>query len=207
LKEPIAAFLSASPVIPVLTIARTADAVPLARAMADESLSVVEVTLRTEAALDGIAAIAREIPEAVVGAGTILTVSDLKSAQNAGAKFAVSPGLSEKLVDTARGFPLLSGVATASEIMHGRELGIGHFKFFPVESSGGHAALKAFAGPFSDVRFCAAGGITAETAPAYLKLANVMCIGGSWMIPQRLLDARDWRGIANLARQASRLRA
>ncbi|HEY4126031.1 MAG TPA: bifunctional 4-hydroxy-2-oxoglutarate aldolase/2-dehydro-3-deoxy-phosphogluconate aldolase [Rhizomicrobium sp.] len=202
----IAQLLSISPVIPVLTIARVDDAVPLAQALADGGLSVLEVTLRTGAALDAISAIARDVPKAVVGAGTVLTPADLENARNAGAKFAVSPGLTDALADKANALPLLPGVATASEIMRGREHGLRYFKFFPAESSGGVAALKSFAGPFSDVRFCPTGGITLETAPAYLALENVMCVGGSWMVPQRLIEAKDWHAITNLARGAAKLR-
>lgn len=207
MSKDIASFLSVSPVIPVLTIARADDAVPLAQALVDGGLSVLEVTLRTEAALDAISAVAGRLPKAIVAAGTVLTATDLENARSAGAKFAVSPGLSDTLTDKAETFPLLPGVATASEIMRGRECGLRHFKFFPAESCGGVAALKSFAGPFSDVRFCPTGGITLETAPAYLDLANVMCVGGSWMVPQHLIDSKDWQAITNLARGAAKLRS
>lgn len=207
MSKDIASLLSLSPVVPVLTIARLEDAVPLAQALVEGGLTVLEVTLRTEAALDAITAIARNVPGAIAGAGTVLAAPDLRNAQNAGAKFAVSPGLTEKLANEAAAFPLLPGVATASDIMRGRELGLRHFKFFPAEASGGTAALKSFAGPFADVHFCPTGGITAQTAPAYLALKNVMCVGGSWMVSQHLMDARDWNEITKLARAASRLRA
>jgi 2-dehydro-3-deoxyphosphogluconate aldolase/(4S)-4-hydroxy-2-oxoglutarate aldolase len=192
-------------IIPVLTIARTDDAVPLAKALVDGGLKVLEITLRTEAALGAIEAIARDVPGAIVGAGTVATPNDLRKARDGGAQFAVSPGLTEQLARDAV-LPLLPGVATASEIMRGRELGFTRFKFFPAESSGGIAALKAFAGPFADIRFCPTGGITAKIAPDYLALANVMCVGGSWMAPQPLIDARDWGSIAKLAREAAGLR-
>jgi len=207
LSKDISSLLSLSPVIPVLTIARAEDAVPLAQALVEGGLPVLEVTLRTEAALDAISAIARSVPGAVTGAGTVLAAADLRNAREAGAKFAVSPGLTERLLSEASTFPLLPGVATASDIMRGREFGLRHFKFFPAESSGGTAALKAFAGPFSDVRFCPTGGITAQTAPSYLALKNVMCVGGSWMVPQHLVDVRNWSEITKLARAASQLRA
>lgn len=207
MSKDIASLLSLSPVIPVLTIARVEDAVPLAQALVEGGLSVLEVTLRTEAALDAISAISRSVPGAVTGAGTVLAAAGLRNAREAGAKFAVSPGLTEKLVNEATTFPLLPGVTTASDIMRGCELGLRHFKFFPAESSGGTAALKSFAGPFADVRFCPTGGITAETAPAYLALKNVMCVGGSWMVPQHLMDARNWSEITKLARAASQLHA
>ena len=203
----IASILSAAPVIPVLTIARTADAVLLARALAEGGLTVLEVTLRTEAALDAISAIAKNVPQAIVGAGTVFAAADLRNARDAGARFAVSPGLTEKLASEAARLPLLPGIATASEIMQGREFGFSHFKFFPAESSGGIAALKSFAGPFADVRFCPTGGITADTAPAYLALKNVMCVGGSWMVPEAMIAARDWSSIAKLARDAAGLRS
>lgn len=208
MSKDMSSFLSMSPIIPVLTIVRVEDAVPLAQALAEGGLVVLEVTLRTKAALDAISAIARNVPSAVVGAGTVLTPADLENARTAGASFAVSPGLTDALADGADAvsFPLLPGVATASEIMRGRERGLRHFKFFPAESSGGVAALKSFAGPFSDIRFCPTGGIAPETAPAYLALANVMCVGGSWMTPQRLIDAKDWPAITNLARGAAELR-
>jgi len=201
----IATILSRVPVIPVLTIARIEDAVPLARALVDGGLSVLEITLRTDAALDAISVIARDVPDAVTGAGTVLTLADLRCAREAGAQFAVSPGLAENLAAAER-LPLLPGVATASEIMRGMERGLRHFKFFPAESSGGVAALKSFAGPFPDIHFCPTGGITAKSAPDYLALKNVMCVGGSWMVPQAMIAAQDWRGIAKLAAEAASLR-
>ena len=204
MKGTIEDIASLSPVIPVLTIARTDDAVPLARALTEGGLTVLEITLRTAAALGAIEAIAHDVPKAVIGAGTVMTPEDMKRARDAGARFAVSPGLTEQLARDAT-LPLLPGVATASEIMRGRELGFTRFKFFPAESSGGIAALKAFAGPFADIRFCPTGGISAQIAPDYLALGNVMCVGGSWMAPQSLIDACDWGGIAELAREAARL--
>lgn len=203
----ITSILSAAPVIPVLTIARVADAVPLARALVEGGLTVLEVTLRTEAALDAISAIAKDVPRAIVGAGTVFAAADLRNAGEAGAQFAVSPGLTETLANEIAGLPLLPGVATASEIMRGREFGFSHFKFFPAESSGGAAALKSFAGPFADVRFCPTGGITAGIAPTYLALKNVMCVGGSWMVPEAMIAAQDWTSIAKLARNAADLRS
>jgi 2-dehydro-3-deoxyphosphogluconate aldolase/(4S)-4-hydroxy-2-oxoglutarate aldolase len=193
------------PVIPVLTIARVDDAVPLAKALAESGLNVLEITLRTEAALGAMGAIVRDVPQAVLGAGTVRTPQDMRRARDAGARFAVSPGLTEQLAREAA-LPLLPGVATASEILRGRELGFTRFKFFPAESAGGIAALKAFAGPFADVRFCPTGGLSAMVAPDYLALANVMCVGGSWMTPQSLIDGRDWNAIAKLAREAASLR-
>jgi 2-dehydro-3-deoxyphosphogluconate aldolase/(4S)-4-hydroxy-2-oxoglutarate aldolase len=202
--ENIEPVLTRAPVIPVLTIARIEDAVPLARALCKGGLPVLEVTLRTDAALDAITAIARDVSDAVVGAGTVLAPSDIYRAREAGARFAVSPGLTESLA-RATALPLLPGVATASEIMRGKEWGFAHFKFFPAESSGGVAALKSFAGPFSNIRFCPTGGITAQTALDYLALRNVLCVGGSWMVPQAMIDAQDWNGITTLAQEAAAL--
>lgn len=203
--DDIASILAPASVVPVLTIVRIENAVPLAQALCQGGLTVLEVTLRTDAALDAIAAIARDLPEAVVGAGTALSPSDMHCAREVGARFAVSPGLTDSLA-RATALPLLPGVATASEIMRGREWGFTHFKFFPAESSGGVAALKSFAGPFPNIRFCPTGGITAQTAPDYLALPNVLCVGGSWMVPQAMIDAQDWKGITALAQQAAAFR-
>jgi 2-dehydro-3-deoxyphosphogluconate aldolase/(4S)-4-hydroxy-2-oxoglutarate aldolase len=203
--DDIASVLTRAPVIPVLTIVRIGDAVPLARALCKGGLTVLEVTLRTDTALEAITTIAREVPDAVVGAGTVLAPSDIYRAREAGARFAVSPGLTDSLA-RATALPLLPGVATASEIMRGKEWGFTHFKFFPTESSGGVAALKSFAGPFANIRFCPTGGITAQTAPDYLALPNVLCVGGSWMVPQAMIDAQDWNGITALAQHAAALR-
>jgi 2-dehydro-3-deoxyphosphogluconate aldolase/(4S)-4-hydroxy-2-oxoglutarate aldolase len=205
MKRTIDHIVGLSPIIPVLTIACADDAVPLARALTEGGLTVLEITLRTAAALGAIEAIARDVPQAIIGAGTVMMPEDTTRARDAGAQFAVSPGLTEQLA-RATALPLLPGVATASEILRGRELGFTRFKFFPAESSGGSAALKAFAGPFADIRFCPTGGITAKTAPDYLALGNVMCVGGSWMAPQAMIDARDWSGIAKRAREAAKLR-
>lgn len=201
----IASILVRAPVIPVLTVARIEDAVPLARALCKGGLTVLEVTLRTDIALEAIANIAHEVPEAAVGAGTVVSPSDMHRAHVAGACFAVSPGLTDSLA-RATALPLLPGVATASDIMRGKEWGFTHFKFFPAESSGGVGALKSFAGPFANIRFCPTGGITAQTAPDYLALPNVLCVGGSWMVPQAMIDCHDWNGIATLAQQAAALR-
>ncbi|HUB85140.1 MAG TPA: bifunctional 4-hydroxy-2-oxoglutarate aldolase/2-dehydro-3-deoxy-phosphogluconate aldolase [Rhizomicrobium sp.] len=203
--DSIASVLTRAPVIPVLTIAGIDNAVPLARALCKGGLTVLEVTLRTDTALEAITTIAREVPDAVVGAGTVLAPSDIYRAREAGARFAVSPGLTDSLA-RATALPLLPGVATASEIMRGKEWGFTHFKFFPAESSGGVAALKSFAGPFANIRFCPTGGITAQTAPDYLALPNVLCVGGSWMVPQAMIDGHDWNGITALAQQAAALR-
>lgn len=201
-------LLGAAPVLPVLSIARLSDAVPLARALVEAGLTVLEITLRSEAALAAIEAIARAVPEAIVGAGTVLKRADLLAVADAGARFAISPGATPMLYQDALDsrIPWIPAIATASELMQGLEFGYTRFKFFPAASSGGVAALKAFAGPFPRVRFCPTGGIDLAQAPAYLKLPNVILVGGSWMAPADLLDAGDWAGIARLARAAAALR-
>lgn len=191
-------------VIPVLTIERVEDAAPLARALTAGGLSVLEVTLRTTVALEAIAAIAADVPEAVVGSGTCLTPADIERSANAGAQFAVSPGLTPDLL-AADAIPLLPGVATASELMAGLQAGLSAFKFFPAVPAGGVAMLKAWAGPFADVKFCPTGGIDAASAPDFLALSNVACVGGGWVAPKALIDARDWAGITDLARAAAAL--
>jgi 2-dehydro-3-deoxyphosphogluconate aldolase / (4S)-4-hydroxy-2-oxoglutarate aldolase len=209
MSESIESFLTLGPVIPVLTIEHVEDAVPLARALVKGGLRVLEVTLRTPAALDAIRLIANDVEDAIVGAGTVLSEIDLKHAKEAGARFAVSPGLTKQFARSAvaAGLPLLPGVATASDIMRGLDLGLTYFKFFPAETSGGAAALKAFQGPFAHCRFCPTGGITLESAPRYLALPNVLCVGGTWIAPRELVKARDWAAIALRAREATRLRA
>lgn len=202
-------LLARAPVIPVLSIARVEDAVPLARALVDGGLPVLEVTLRTEAAVGAIRAIGENVPGAIVGAGTVLTARDLSAVEAAGATFAISPGATDALFAAAADarIPLLPGIATASELMHGLELGYQRFKFFPAEASGGIAALKSFAGPFAQAKFCPTGGIDAAKAPGYLALPNVITIGGSWMVPADALASGDWPRIANLAREAATLRS
>lgn len=202
------AVLALAPVIPVITIARLDDAVPLARALAGNGLPVLEVTLRTACALEAIARIAREVPDACVGAGTVLSGRDLQAVTAAGARFAIAPGATEALYDAAADcpVPLIPGIATAGELMRGLERGWRRFKFFPAESSGGVAALNAFAGPLPLARFCPTGGIDAARAPAYLALPNVACVGGSWMLPADAVQAGDWARIGALAAAAAVLR-
>lgn len=198
------AMLGLAPVVPVLTIADAADAVPLARALLRGGLRMLEVTLRTPAALEAIARIAAEVPEAVVGACTVLAPRDLKRAARAGAQFAVSPGFLPKLLK-AESIPLLPGVATAGEILHALDHGCTLLKLFPAEIAGGIRALQAFAGPFPDVGFCPTGGITAENAPAYLALPNVLAVGGSWVAPAALIRTGNWDHVTFLAAEAARL--
>jgi 2-dehydro-3-deoxyphosphogluconate aldolase/(4S)-4-hydroxy-2-oxoglutarate aldolase len=196
------------PVIPVIVIQRVADAVPLARALVAGGVKVLEITLRTPAALDCMRAIAASVPEAIVGAGTIRSVEDAKAALAAGCRFGVSPGYSHDIGIACQdiGLPLLPGVATASEVMAANADGYGFLKFFPATAAGGIPMLKALAGPFADVVFCPTGGITPETAPQFLVLPNVKVCGGSWLTPQDAVDAQGWTRITALARAASALR-
>ena len=202
------AVFALAPVIPVLTIERLDDALPLARALADNGLPVLEITLRTACAVDAIALIARELANACVGAGTVLNARELDAVTHAGARFAISPGATDALYDAASAsdIPLIPGIATASELMRGLERGWRRFKFFPAESSGGIPALKGFAGPFAQARFCPTGGIDVAKAPNYLALPNVACVGGSWMVPADAQKAGDWQRIGDLAREAAALK-
>ncbi|MCU0964489.1 MAG: bifunctional 4-hydroxy-2-oxoglutarate aldolase/2-dehydro-3-deoxy-phosphogluconate aldolase [Burkholderiaceae bacterium] len=199
---------SHGPVIPVIVLQRVADAVPLARALVAGGVKVLEITLRTPVALECMRAIAQAVPEAIVGAGTIRSVDDAKSALAAGCRFGVSPGYTKDigLVCKDIGLPLLPGVATAGEVMAANADGYGFLKFFPASAAGGIPMLKALAGPFADVVFCPTGGITPQTAPQFLALPNVRVCGGSWLTPQDAVDAQDWARITALARAASALR-
>jgi 2-dehydro-3-deoxyphosphogluconate aldolase / (4S)-4-hydroxy-2-oxoglutarate aldolase len=196
-------------IIPVITIDRAADAVPLARALARGGLHVIEVTLRTPEAPAAIAAIARDVPEVVVGAGTVLRAADVTRAREAGATFLVSPGLTAEIAAAAiaTGLPYLPGCVTPSEIMAARELGLSLLKFFPAEPSGGIAALRHFAPVFAGIAFCPTGGVNQSNAAEYLALPNVPMVGGSWMAPSELVAAGDWAQIADRARLASGLGA
>jgi 2-dehydro-3-deoxyphosphogluconate aldolase/(4S)-4-hydroxy-2-oxoglutarate aldolase len=204
----IAAIAARAPVIPVLTVDRLADAVPLARALVKGGLPVLEITFRTGVALDALAAIAREVPEAVVGAGTVLDEAQLRQAIAAGARFGVSPGCTPALAQAVRaaGLPFLPGVQTVSEALVLRELGFRLTKFFPADTAGGTAWLKAVAAPLADLRFCPTGGIGIETAPAYLALSNVACVGASWVAPRDAIAAADWSRIEHLAATAAALK-
>lgn len=197
------------PVIPVIVLNDAAQAIPLARALLAGGVRVLEITLRTPAALEAISLIAREVPEALVGAGTVCSATDALAACQAGAMFAVSPGYTPALGHACRdlGLPLLPGVSTASEIMLAQDDGHTELKFFPAVQSGGLAMLKALGGPFPHIRFCPTGGITSANAPDFLALPNVVCIGGSWLIPQDALESGDYDRIERLAREASVLKA
>jgi 2-dehydro-3-deoxyphosphogluconate aldolase/(4S)-4-hydroxy-2-oxoglutarate aldolase len=199
--------LRAGPVIPVIVIEALAQAIPLAKALVAGGVRVLEVTLRTPVALAAIRAIAREVPEAIVGAGTLTRPEDFTEARDAGARFGVSPGLTPALVEAAResGLPLLPGVMTPSDVIAARLAGFRELKLFPARQAGGVGMLQALAGPFPDATFCPTGGIAAETAPEFLALPNVACVGGSWLTPKAALTAGDWGAITALARQAAAL--
>ena len=200
---------SHGPVIPVIVLQRVQDAVPLAEALLAGGVKVLEVTLRSPVALQCIEAIARALPEAVVGAGTVRSAADAKAALAAGSRFAVSPGYTAEIGLACRqlGLPWLPGVATASEVMAASADGLSFLKFFPAVQAGGLAMLKALAGPFPDIVFCPTGGISIETAPQFLALGNVKVCGGSWLTPADAVAAGDWARITRLARQAQGLRA
>ena len=200
---------SHGPVIPVIVLQRVQDAVPMAEALLAGGVKVLEVTLRSVVALHCIEAIAKALPEAVVGAGTVRSAADAKAALAAGARFAVSPGYTAEIGLACRqlGLPLLPGVASASEVMAASAEGLSFLKFFPAVQAGGLAMLKALGGPFPDIVFCPTGGISIETAPQFLALGNVKVCGGSWLTPADAVAAGDWARITRLARQAQALRA
>ena len=197
-----------APVIPVIVLNDVAHAVPMARALVQGGIRMLEVTLRTPQALACIEAIAKAVPEAVVGAGTLRSKADAQAAASAGARFAVSPGYTSALGTACRdlGLPLLPGVATGGEIMAAQEDGFSALKFFPAMQAGGSAILKAWSGPFFDVKFCPTGGISLQNAPEFLALPNVLCVGGSWLVPADALAQGDWARITTLAREAVALR-
>jgi len=207
-RSDLAALLASSPVVPVLVIDSVATAVPFARALVAGGLPLLEITLRTPAALDVIRAIAEEVEGAVVGAGTVLTPDQLAAVERQGACFAVSSGATDSLLDAARdsAVPLLPGAATASEVMRLLERGYRQMKFFPAEPAGGVAYLKALASPLPEARFCPTGGIDAARARSYLALPNVVCVGGSWVAPAAAVRAGDWARITVLATEAAALR-
>jgi 2-dehydro-3-deoxyphosphogluconate aldolase/(4S)-4-hydroxy-2-oxoglutarate aldolase len=198
-------LLGSTRVVPVITIQDADTAVPLAEALVAGGLQVLEITLRTDAGLESIRRIAAEVPGAVVGAGTVTTPQQLLDARNAGAQFIVSPGCTDSLARAAvdAGGVFLPGAVTASEVLGLLEHGISMMKFFPAETSGGIAALKALGAPFPQVSFCPTGGIGLATAPDYLALANVVCIGGSWMVPADLIEHQEWAAITALAAEAT----
>ncbi|MEV7718370.1 MULTISPECIES: bifunctional 4-hydroxy-2-oxoglutarate aldolase/2-dehydro-3-deoxy-phosphogluconate aldolase [unclassified Streptomyces] len=200
--------LDLAPVVPVVVLEDAADAVPLARALVAGGLPAIEVTLRTAAALDAIAAIAAEVPDAVVGAGTVISVRNVDDTVAAGARFLVSPGWTDSLLEAMKvsGVPFLPGVSTTSEVVALLERGVTEMKFFPAEAAGGTSYLKALSAPLPQARFCPTGGISLDSAPSYLALPNVGCVGGSWMVPADAVAAKDWARVERLAGEAAALR-
>ncbi|MFJ6750629.1 bifunctional 4-hydroxy-2-oxoglutarate aldolase/2-dehydro-3-deoxy-phosphogluconate aldolase [Streptomyces sp. NPDC091266] len=199
--------LGLAPVIPVVVLHDAADAVPLARALVDGGLPAIEVTLRTPAALDAIRAIADEVPDAVIGAGTLLTPAHVDAARAAGSRFLVSPGVSPRLLGAMKdsGVPFLPGVSTTSEVVTLLDEGVTEMKFFPAEAAGGTAYLTSLSSPLPQARFCPTGGIGLASAPSYLALPNVGCVGGTWMLPADALATKDWGRVRELAREAAAL--
>ncbi|HEY0922432.1 bifunctional 4-hydroxy-2-oxoglutarate aldolase/2-dehydro-3-deoxy-phosphogluconate aldolase [Rheinheimera pacifica] len=192
------------PVVPVIVIKDLADAVPMAKALLAGGIKVLEVTLRTPVALDAIRLLAAEVPDAIVGAGTVTTAAQLQQVVDAGAKFAISPGLTRELLQAGKDavIPLIPGIASISELMEGTGLGYSHFKFFPAEAAGGVKTLKSIYGPFADIRFCPTGGINEKNFLEYLALPNVKCVGGSWIVPDDAVAAKDWPRITQLCKAA-----
>ncbi|PWC17209.1 bifunctional 4-hydroxy-2-oxoglutarate aldolase/2-dehydro-3-deoxy-phosphogluconate aldolase [Brenneria corticis] len=197
-------ILTAGPVVPVIVVNKLEHAVPMAKALVAGGVRVLELTLRTDCAVDAIRAIAKAVPEAIVGAGTVTNPQQLAAVTEAGAQFAISPGLTEPLLRaaTAGSIPLIPGISTVSELMLGMDYGLREFKFFPAEANGGVKALQAIAGPFAQIRFCPTGGITPNNYRDYLALKSVLCVGGSWLVPNDALESGDYARITELARAA-----
>ena len=198
-------MLAGNPVIPVITLDQVEDAVPLAEALVAGGLKVLEVTLRTEAAVEGIRQIIKHVPEAIVGTGTVCSVEQIKLSEDLGCQFMISPGATDNLLNVGAksSVPFLPGISTVSELMRGMEYGLKEFKFFPAEASGGAPALKAIGAPIPQVKFCPTGGVSPTNAASYLSLSNVLCAGGSWVAPKDKVDAGDWAAITALAKAAS----
>lgn len=201
-------IIAETSVMPVMVVDRSEDAVPLARALVAGGIRVLEITLRTAAGLEAVRAIKKEVPEAIVGVGTITTPAQLDASINAGAQFGVSPGSTPTLLKAiaASKLPFLPGVATTSEVMQALEFGFDVLKLFPAVAAGGIKMLESFRGPFPQVRFCPTGGINVQNAPDFLKLPNVVCIGGSWLTPKDLVASGNWTEITRLAREAAALK-
>lgn len=197
-------ILTTGPVMPVMVIQNLDDAVPLARALVAGGIKVLEITLRTPIALEAIKLISGEVKDAIVGAGTIANPGQLQAAEEAGAVFAISPGLTPSLLEAANNsnIALIPGIATLSELMLGMEYGLDHFKFFPAEAAGGIPLLKAISGPFPQATFCPTGGISLGNYNEYLQLPNVACVGGSWLAPQNVVNEKNWAKVTELAKQA-----
>lgn len=200
--------LQISPIIPVVVIENIKDAVPLAQSLVEGGIQIIEVTLRSSCALEAIELIAKNVPKMRVGAGTILNPTQLEQAQNRGAEFLISPGLTIKLLEYAKkkDMPLIPGVSSSSEVMQALELGYNALKFFPAEYCGGVKLLNAFNGPFKGVKFCPTGGISADNMRSYLNLENVLCVGGSWLTPKNLIQNKEWDKITEICKRSLALR-
>ncbi|WQZ06222.1 bifunctional 4-hydroxy-2-oxoglutarate aldolase/2-dehydro-3-deoxy-phosphogluconate aldolase [Helicobacter pylori] len=208
MQDKIIEVLQISPIVPVVVIENIKDAVPLAQSLVEGGIPIIEVTLRSSCALEAIELIAKNVPKMRVGAGTILNPTQLEQAQNRGAEFLISPGLTIKLLEHAKkkDMPLIPGVSSSSEVMQALELGYSALKFFPAEYCGGVKLLNAFNGPFKGVKFCPTGGISADNMRSYLNLENVLCVGGSWLTPKDLIQNKEWDKITEICKRALALR-
>ncbi|GAA7918036.1 bifunctional 4-hydroxy-2-oxoglutarate aldolase/2-dehydro-3-deoxy-phosphogluconate aldolase [Helicobacter pylori] len=208
MQDKIIEVLQISPIVPVVVIENIKDAVPLAQSLIEGGIPIIEVTLRSSCALEAIELIAKNVPKMRVGAGTILNPAQLEQAQNRGAEFLISPGLTIKLLEYAKkkDMPLIPGVSSSSEVMQALELGYSTLKFFPAEYCGGVKLLNAFNGPFKGVKFCPTGGISADNMRSYLDLENVLCVGGSWLTPKNLIQNKEWDKITGICKRALALR-
>ncbi|UOS67876.1 bifunctional 4-hydroxy-2-oxoglutarate aldolase/2-dehydro-3-deoxy-phosphogluconate aldolase [Helicobacter pylori] len=208
MQDKIIEVLQISPIIPVVVIEDIKDAVPLAQSLIEGGIQIIEVTLRSSCALEAIELIAKNVPKMRVGAGTILNPTQLEQAQNRGAEFLISPGLTIKLLEYAKkkDMPLIPGVSSSSEVMQALELGYSALKFFPAEYCGGVKLLNAFNGPFKGVKFCPTGGISADNMRSYLNLENVLCVGGSWLTPKNLIQNKEWDKITEICKRSLALR-
>ncbi|AVG73341.1 bifunctional 4-hydroxy-2-oxoglutarate aldolase/2-dehydro-3-deoxy-phosphogluconate aldolase [Helicobacter pylori] len=204
MQDKIIEILQISPIVPVVVIENIKDAVPLAQSLIEGGIPIIEVTLRSSCALEAIELIAKNVPKMHVGAGTILNPTQLEQAQNRGAEFLISPGLTIKLLEHAKkkDMPLIPGVSSSSEVMQALELGYNALKFFPAEYCGGVKLLNAFNGPFKGVKFCPTGGISADNMRSYLNLENVLCVGGSWLTPKDLIQNKEWDKITEICKRA-----
>ncbi|BAW78431.1 bifunctional 4-hydroxy-2-oxoglutarate aldolase/2-dehydro-3-deoxy-phosphogluconate aldolase [Helicobacter pylori] len=208
MQDKIIEVLQISPIVPVVVIEDIKDAVPLAQSLVEGGIQIIEVTLRSSCALEAIELIAKNVPKMRVGAGTILNPTQLEQAQNRGAEFLISPGLTIKLLEYAKkkDMPLIPGVSSSSEVMQALELGYNALKFFPAEYCGGVKLLNAFNGPFKGVKFCPTGGISADNMRSYLNLENVLCVGGSWLTPKNLIQNKEWDKITEICKRSLALR-
>ncbi|GAA6872375.1 bifunctional 4-hydroxy-2-oxoglutarate aldolase/2-dehydro-3-deoxy-phosphogluconate aldolase [Helicobacter pylori] len=208
MQDKIIEILQISPIVPVVVIENIKDAVPLAQSLIEGGIQIIEVTLRSSCALEAIELIAKNVPKMRVGAGTILNPTQLEQAQNRGAEFLISPGLTIKLLEYAKkkDMPLIPGVSSSSEVMQALELGYNALKFFPAEYCGGVKLLNAFNGPFKGVKFCPTGGISADNMHSYLNLENVLCVGGSWLTPKNLIQNKEWDKITEICKRSLALR-